>query len=125
MRKFLSVSKVIVSCLIMILSLAFIFIEARLILSGDFNIYDYAFNGFIRYLFRLLLAILFFVVSLFEIINIKRKDERIKEYLMYGSLALVISSLVIIMFSTNYVGIILLSLSSLLLLNKYLLIKVK
>ena len=47
------------------------------------------------------------------------------EYLMYGSVALVIMSIVCIFFTTNYVGVILLGLSSLLLLNKFLLIKVK
>ena len=125
MSKVLSVSRIIISILIIILSLVFVFIEARLILAGDYLVYDNAFNGFIRYLFRLALSILSFTIGLFEIINIKKKNERIKEYLMYGSVSLVVMSLTIIFFSTNYVGVILLSLSSLLLLNKYLLIKIK
>ena len=124
MSKVLSVSRIIISTLIIILSLAFIFIEARLIIAGDYSIYDNAFNGFIRYFFRLILSILSFVVALFELINIKKKDEKIKEYLKYGSVSLVVMSLTIIFFSTNYVGIVLLSLSSLLLLNKVLLIKI-
>ena len=102
MSKVLSISRIFISTLIIILSLAFIFIEARLILS-----------------------ILSILVALYEIINIKKKDEKIKEYLMYGSVSLVIMSIVCIFFTTNYVGIILLGLSSLLLLNKFLLIKVK
>ena len=125
MSKVLSVSRIIISTLIIILSLAFIFIEARLIIAGDFLIYDNAFNGFIRYFFRLILSILSLLVALYEIINIKKKDEKIKEYLMYGSVSLVIMSIVCIFFTTNYVGVILLGLSSLLLLNKFLLIKVK
>ena len=124
MSKVLSISRIIISTLIIILSIVFIFIEARLILAGDYLIYDNALNGFIRYLFRLILSILSFIVALFEIINIKKKDEKIKEYLMYGSVSLVVMSLTIIFFSTNYVGIVLLSLSSLLLLNKVLLIKI-
>ena len=124
MSKVLSISRIIISTLIIILSLVFIFIEARLIIAGDFLIYDNAFNGFIRYFFRLILSILSFIVALFEIINIKKKDEKIKEYLMYGSISLVVMSIVIILFSTNYVCIVLLSLSSLLLLNKVLLIKI-
>lgn len=125
MSKVLSISRIFISTLIIILSLAFIFIEARLILAGDFLIYDNAFNGFIRYFFRLILSILSLLVALYEIINIKKKDEKIKEYLMYGSVSLVIMSIVFIFFTTNYVGVILLGLSSLLLLNKFLLIKVK
>jgi hypothetical protein len=125
MSKVLSISRIFISTLIIILSLAFIFIEARLILAGDFLIYDNAFNGFIRYFFRLILSILSLLVALYEIINIKKKDEKIKEYLMYGSVAVVIMSIVCIFFTPNYVGVILLSLSSLLLLNKFLLIKVK
>lgn len=125
MSKVLSISRIFISTLIIILSLAFIFIEARLILAGDFLIYDNAFNGFIRYFFRLILSILSLLVALYEIINIKKKDEKIKEYLMYGSVSLVIMSIVCIFFITNYVGVILLGLSSLLLLNKFLLIKVK
>ena len=125
MSKMLSISRIFISTLIIILSLAFIFIEARLILAGDFLIYDNAFNGFIRYFFRLILSILSLLVALYEIINIKKKDEKIKEYLMYGSVSLVIMSIVFIFFTTNYVGVILLGLSSLLLLNKFLLIKVK
>lgn len=125
MSKVLSISRIFISTLIIILSLAFIFIEARLIIAGDFLIYDNAFNGFIRYFFRLILSILSLLVALYEIINIKKKDEKIKEYLMYGSVSLVIMSIVCIFFTTNYVGVILLGLSSLLLLNKFLLIKVK
>ena len=125
MSKMLSISRIFISTLIIILSLAFIFIEARLILAGDFLIYDNAFNGFIRYFFRLILSVLSLLVALYEIINIKKKDEKIKEYLMNGSVALVIMSIVCIFFTTNYVGVILLGLSSLLLLNKFLLIKVK
>ena len=125
MSKVLSISRIFISTLIIIFSLAFIFIEARLILAGDFLIYDNAFNGFIRYFFRLILSVLSLLVALYEIINIKKKDEKIKEYLMYGSVSLVIMSIVFIFFTTNYVGVILLGLSSLLLLNKFLLIKVK
>jgi hypothetical protein len=125
MSKVLSVSRIFISTLIIILSLSFIFIEARLILAGDFLIYNNAFNGFIRYFFRLILSILSLLVALYEIINIKKKDEKIKEYLIYGSISLVLMSIVISFFSSNYVGLVLIVLSSLFLLNKLLLIKIK
>lgn len=125
MSKVLNISRIVISILIMILSLIFIFIEGRIILSGDFLVYDSVFNAFIRYLFRLALSVLSFVIGFYEIKNIKKKDKKISEYLMYGSVSLVIISIVVIIFSTNYVGIILLSLSILFLLNKYLLYKVK
>ena len=50
MSKLFKVLLVIVSSIVMLLSLAFIVIEGRLLFSGDWLIYDSPFNGFIRYL---------------------------------------------------------------------------
>ena len=83
MNKLFKVLLVIISSIIMILSLAFIVIEGRLLFSGDWLIYDSPFNGFIRYLCRLLIAIFAFTKSLLEVIYIN-KEHSIKEYLYYG-----------------------------------------
>ena len=125
MRKMLNVSLVGISIIIMILSSAFIFIEGRNILSFEFTIYHNPFNGFIRYLFRFILSLFAFVVCFYQIKERKNNEYKIKEYLMYGSISLVLMSIVISFFSSNYVGLVLVILSSLFLLNKLLLIKVK
>ena len=123
MNKLFKVLLVIVSSIIMILSLAFIVIEGRLLFSGDWLIYDNPFNGFIRYLCRLLIAIFAFTKSLLEVIYINKKHS-IKDYLYYGDISLVLMSLSILVFSTNYVGIICTVLANLLLLVKFVNFKV-
>lgn len=123
MNKLFKVLLVIISSIIMILSLAFIVIEGRLLFSGDWLIYDNPFNGFIRYLCRLLIAIFAFTKSLLEVIYIN-KEHSIKEYLLYGDISLVLMSLSILVFSTNYVGIICTVLANLLLLVKFVNFKV-
>ena len=77
MKKLINILFYLFSIIIGLLSLVMMLIELRLIISFDFTLYDSAFNGFIRYLFRLALSILSFTIGLFEIINIKKKNERI------------------------------------------------
>ena len=122
MSKLFKVLLVIISSIVMLLSLAFIVIEGRLLFSGEWLICDNPFNGFIRYLCRLLIAIFAFTKSLLEIIYIN-KEHSIKEYLYYGDISLVLMSLSILVFSTNYVGIICTLLANLNLLIKFLSIK--
>lgn len=124
MNKLFKVLLVIISSLMMILSLMFIVIEGRLLFSGDWIIYDSPFNGFIRYLCRLLLSIFVFIKSLLEVIYINKKHS-IKEYLSYGDIAIVVMSIVILIFSTNYVGVICLILSGLNLVVRKLIFKEK
>ena len=54
MSKLFRVLVYIFSSLAILLSLAFIFIEGRLLFSGDYLVYDSPFNGFIRYFFKFL-----------------------------------------------------------------------
>lgn len=110
MNKLFKVLLVIISSIIMILSLAFIVIEGRLLFSGDWLIYDSPFFGCIRYLGRLLLSAFAFTKCLLEIIYIN-KEHKLKEYLGYADIGLVIMSVVILIFSTNYVGVVCIVLS--------------
>ena len=118
MKKIIKVLLVFISSIIMILSLAFIVIEGRLLFSGDWLVYDSPFDGFIRYLFRLVIALVAFTKCLLEIIYLN-KEHNIKEYLYYTDIALVLMSVSILVFSTNYVGVICISLANLNLLIKY------
>ena len=106
----------IICSIIIILALAFLFIEARLLISLDWSIYDYAFNGFIRYFFRFLLALFALSVCVFEFINLKKKT--LSTYLFVADLSLVIMSIIALIYTANYVGIICIVLSSLLILSK-------
>lgn len=117
MKKVLNILLCFVCVIIIILSLAFTFIEARLLLSLDWSIYDNPTNGFIRYLFRLILALFVLTSGLFEIINVFKK-EKIDLLLLFTNISLLIMSIIIAIFSTNYVGLVCLGLSILLLIIK-------
>ena len=121
MSKFCRVLVYIFSSIIIILSLAFIFIEGRLVFSGDYLVYDSPFNGFVRYFFRLLLAFLVLGKSVLEFTKIG-KNGMLKEYLFYGDISLLLMSIIILIFSTNYVGLICILLSVLTFIPKFYLI---
>ena len=123
MNKLFKVLLVIISSIIMILSLAFIVIEGRLLFSGDWLIYDSPFFGCIRYLGRLLLSVFAFTKCLLEIIYIN-KEHKLKEYLGYADIGLVVMSVVILIFLTNCVGFICIFLATLNILIKFLSIKI-
>lgn len=113
----LKVLQCLICSIIIILSLAFMFIEARLLISLDWSIYDFAFNGFIRYLFRFLLALFALSVCIFEFINLKKKT--LSKYLFIADLSLVLMSVIALIYTANYVGIICIVLSTLLVLSKF------
>ena len=110
MNKLFKVLLFIISSIIMILSLAFLIIEGRLLFSGDWLIYDSPILGCIRYLGRLLLSVFAFTKCLLEVIYIN-KEHKLKEYLGYADIGLVVMSVVILIFSTNYVGLVCIFLS--------------
>ena len=120
MKKVIDILLKVLQCLIcsiiIILSLAFMFIEARLLISLDWSIYDFAFNGFIRYFFRFLLALFALSVCIFEFINLKKKT--LSKYLFIADLSLVLMSVIALIYTANYVGIICIVLSTLLVLSK-------
>lgn len=110
MKKLFKILIVFLSSIIMLFAFAFIFIEGRLLFSGDWLVYDSPIMGFIRYLSRLLIAIGVFMKSLLEIIYIN-KDKKIKEYLWYLDIAYILIAICVIAFSANYVGIICIALA--------------
>ena len=112
----LKVLQCLICSIIIILSLAFMFIEARLLISLDWSIYDFAFNGFIRYFFRFVLALFALSVCVFEFINLKKKT--LSKYLFIADLSLVLMSVIALIYTANYVGIICIVLSTLLVLSK-------
>ena len=106
MKKLLNVLLIIFSVIATILSLIFIVLEARLLFSLDWTIYDNAFNGMIRYLFRLLLSIFVLIVCLANIINLKFKKTSLEILLMFSIVSIFISSIIISILASNYVGLV-------------------
>ena len=96
----------------LILSLAFIVIEGRLLFSGDWLIYNNPLNGFIRYLFRFLLALFVLIKGIIEFKNLNEYTN-IQEYLFFSDLGLFLAAVVIYITSTNYVGVVILSIATL------------
>lgn len=106
MKKLLNVLLIIFSVIASILSLVFIVLEVRLLFSLDWTIYDNVFNGMIRYLFRLLLSIFVLLVCLANIINLKFKKTSLEILLMFSIVSIFISSIIISIFASNYVGLV-------------------
>ena len=104
MKTMLKVLSVFISVIILILSLAFIVIEGRLLFSGDWIVYDSPFFGFVRYLFRLIISGFVFLKSLFEILCLNKESKH--SWLLYGDIAMIICAFVILLFATNYVGVV-------------------
>lgn len=106
MRKTISILLYIISVIIGILSVAMMFIEGRLLLSGDFIIYDSVLNGLIRYLLRFIIASSYLFMVLCELIKSIRKNNFINNNLLFIELLLFMVSIIIFIFATNYIGII-------------------
>lgn len=105
--------------IISILSFAFVFIEGRLLLSGDWLVYSKPIIGFLQILLRLCLAVYVLFLAFIELINVKKNDIILKQFLHFGSLSLILMSIVIYIFAANFIGEIALVLSVLLVFVKY------
>lgn len=114
MRRLLNILMVFVCSIIIILALAFIFLEGRLIFSLDWIVYDNNVNGLIRYLFRLLLAVIVIIVAALEIVNIKKNNRLIGDYLLFAEGGLVVAAIVIMNNTTNYIDYVSIALASVL-----------
>ena len=104
--------------IIFVLSLAFIVIEGRLLLSLDWTIYDNVVFGFLRYFFRFLIAIVTSIYVILEFINMKKKSEKLNFILFIYNICLVIVSVFLLSEATNMVGEIAILLSLIILLIK-------
>jgi hypothetical protein len=118
----LSILLGIILVLAFVLSLAFIFIEGRLLFAGDFLVYDNVFNGFIRYFFRLLIALGAASLVVFEFINMFSKVKKYKYYIYAGDVSLAIAGVVALLTTTNYAGLAIFGVSILVLIIKTILV---
>ena len=122
MKKVFNVFLAIFCIISAILAFAFVIIEGRLLIFGDWLVYDNAFNGFVRYALRLILSLFALLVTVVEVINLKKKNLSLKNYLFFAQLSLLALSVVCCIFATNFVGIACLVLSLILSILKTVLI---
>ena len=106
MKKTFSIIVKICSFLILILSLVMMFIEGRIIVSLEWTVYDSFFNGLFRYLLRFLLAGIFLFVSMCELFNLYKNSNEFKLYISIAELVLVITTIFMNIYFTNYIDII-------------------
>lgn len=97
----------IINFIVIILSVAFIVIEARLLFSLDFTIYDNILNGFIRYFLRLILAIYVLIIGILVYGYLNKKNKK----LLISILSTLIISIILLFTTTNYVGLVCFGLS--------------
>ena len=93
-------------------------IEARFIFSFDWSIYDSSFLALVRYLCRLALAIFTLRICVMELDALKSNSKYHTTFLMFSNISLFIASVIILIFSANYIGLVCIILGSLLLLLK-------
>lgn len=95
---------------IILFSAVFIVIEGRTLFSGDWLLFENATVGFFRYFFRLLIAFYALFVSISTYIVLGRKSDNtvLVFYFTFGVLALLVSSIIMSIFASNYIDILLL-----------------
>lgn len=105
MKKAGKIITYIAAALIILLSIVFIVIEGRTLLSCDWQLYENTLDGFIRYFFRLLISIyaLFIGIITYFVLRKKQIDEIIFLYYSFGVFSLMASSIIISVFTTNYI----------------------
>ncbi len=99
--------------LIIVFSLIFMVFEGRTLFSGDWLIYENKVDGFIRYLFRLIVALFALAVGIFTYVALsKKEDETLNIYLNCSAIVLLVSSIIIAYFSSNYMDLLFIALAS-------------
>lgn len=118
------IENIIKSILIVVLGITIVFallmaiIETRFIFSFDWSIYDSSFLALVRYLCRLALAIFTLRICVMELDALKSGSKYHATFLMFSDISLFIASVIILIFSANYIGLVCIILGSLLLLLK-------
>lgn len=106
MKKLINVLFSIFAGLVLLVSFVLIFIESRLLFSGDFLLCDNVINAFIRYFLRLALSVNFGFVSFMELFKLTGKYQFLSKHMFFIEILLLVSSIVILIFGTNFIGIV-------------------
>lgn len=106
MKKVFNILYYFVCSLILILAIVMSFLEARLIVSLDFMLYDNAFNGFIRHFLRLIIALSYLLMVLIVFIKKLRNNDFIKKHFVFLEFGLLITSYILYLTTANYIGLV-------------------
>ena len=102
----------IIGAFLILFGLIFTFLEARNLFSGDYLLYENQADGFVRYLFRLIISLFSLSLGIFTYFALNKKENKtLHIYFYFASLALLISSIIIAIYATNYIDILTLTLS--------------
>lgn len=118
MKKITNALFYLITSIILLLSFVMLIVETRLLISTDFMLSENVFIGFIKHLLRLIISISFFLVMIIELIKSLKRFEFIKQYLFFIEWMLFVSSVVVLVYGTNYIGILTFTLSSIFILLK-------
>ena len=118
MKKIVNILFYFIISLIFLLAFAFLIIEARLLISGDFMLYDNYLNGFLRYFLRFLISLSYLLVCFFECFKYYKRSLKIVNHLYSLEILLLIISVMLLLCTTNYIGIICFGLTSMLVILK-------
>ena len=105
MKKILNFLVVILATLIIIASLAFAFLEARLLFSLEWTIYQSNFFAFLRYLFRFLLCLVALASPILYFISYKQKNSKSIFLFRISQIQLPVIAFFALFLTTNFVNI--------------------
>ncbi len=105
MIKFLKIVNYIITSFLMLLAILFIVIEGRTLFSGEISIFNNVVGGYVNYSFRFILALLIFVISVISLIYLIRKNNKLSIYVYFFSITVLISSVIISTYATNFIDI--------------------
>ena len=106
MKKLFNILYYFVCSLILILSVVMAFLEIRLIVSLDFLLYDNAFNGFVRYFLRTIIALSYLLMVLVVFIKRLKNIDFIKKHFVFLEFGLLIISYILYLTTANYIGLV-------------------
>ena len=82
-----------IALIMFLLALVFVVIEGRLLISGDWLVYDNVAFGFMRYLCRVIIFLFILVHSVLLFINIFKTNEKLTHFVFVSYIALLIACL--------------------------------
>lgn len=118
MKKFSLILRYISSALVVLVSLVFTILEATLLITLDFTLYEHQFIALIQIILRLLIASAALALGIFSLIKIKRAFSQ-------HGLCLLASSVVMIPFVSNHIALYFTAVSALFLFSQLLFSKTR
>lgn len=118
MKKLINTIFYVVTSMILVIAFVMSIIEIRLLISGDFFLCENVIVGFVKYLLRLIISLCFVFVMISELFKSIQRIHFINNNLYFIEWLLFVSSIVVLLYGTNYIGLVTFIFSSLFILFK-------